>query len=188
MSTLKDLYFAQIKDLYDAEHQILEALPKIIEESSCGDLQAGLKKHFSETENQVRRLERIFSNHDMTPERETCKAMKGLVAEGDADLKEWKGECSVKDAAIIAACQRIEHYEMAGYGTARCYAEILGFAEDCELLDETFAEEKSADEALTDVALGSVNRDALLADDEKVSSNTKNKQKKSGSSEGQARM
>ncbi len=179
MSTLQDLYFEQIKDLYDAEHRLVEALPQLVSQASSMELQDALEDHLEETRHQIERLERIFSHHNMEPERETCKAMKGLLAEGESDIKDWN-EASVKDAALIAAAQRVEHYEIAGYGSARCFAQILGFTEDVSLLEETLEEEKMADSKLNDIAIGSVNRDALLAeDDEDASSYQQNQANRS---------
>jgi ferritin-like metal-binding protein YciE len=178
MKTLKDLYFGQIKDLYDAENRLLEAIPKMADEATSPELQKGLNSHLEETKIQVTRLKSIFENHGMKPEREACKAMQGLIAEGEKEMKEWKGSLQVKDAAIIASAQRVEHYEMAGYGTARTYADMLGFVDDIALLTETLDEEKAADSKLNDIALGSVNRDALLADSPRDAS---------ASSSGQAR-
>jgi ferritin-like metal-binding protein YciE len=164
MSTLEDLYHGQIKDLYDAEHRILEALPKMEKEATSQELKDAINNHYAETEKQVERLERIFENHGMEPKREACKAMKGLIEEGESELKEWKGDDYVKDAAIIAAAQRVEHYEISGYGSAKTFAQMLGFQEDIRLLDETLEEEKNADTLLTDVALSGVNQDAIAGE------------------------
>lgn len=170
MANLEDLYFGQIKDLYDAEQRLVDALPKMINAASATELQEGLTNHLRETETHVQRLETIFSNHNKKPEAETCKAMRGLLAEGESEMKEWKGTPEVKDAAIIASAQRVEHYEMSGYGTAKCFAEMLGFAEDIPLLEKTLNEERKADEKLTDIAISCVNRDALLSAGDKSSS------------------
>ncbi|HVJ65804.1 MAG TPA: ferritin-like domain-containing protein [Bdellovibrionota bacterium] len=161
-TSLKDLYFEQLKDLYDAEYRLVEALPKMMDAASSKELQRGLNKHLEETKGHVTRLKSIFETHGMKAERESCKAMQGLIAEGEKEISEWKASPEVKDAAIIASAQRVEHYEMAGYGTARCYAEMLGFVEDVDVLTETLEEERSADTALNDIALSSVNRDALM--------------------------
>lgn len=164
MSTLEDLYFGQLKDLYDAEHRILDALPKMEKEATSPELKQAIMNHREETEGQVQRLEQIFENHGKEPKRETCKAMKGLIEEGEEELKEWKGEDSVKDAAIIAAAQRVEHYEISGYGSAKAYAQLLGFTEDIGILDETLEEEKKTDLKLTDIALSGVNQDAIIGE------------------------
>ncbi len=167
MADLKELYFATIKDLYDVEHRMIESLPKMAQQATSDELKTALESHLTETQEQVQRLEQIFSRHDMQPERETCKAMKGLIAEGEEEMKEWKGEDHVKDAAIIASAQKVEHYEIAGYGTARCYAMMLGLNEDVKILEETLHEEKSADSKLTDIAISDVNPDAISGDTER---------------------
>lgn len=159
--TFEDLYFCQLKDLYDAEHQLLEAIPKMIHESHSPELKDGLSDHLKETKLHVKRLESIFSRHNLKPEKETCKAMKGLISECNSEMKDWKDINSVKDAVIIASAQRMEHYEMAGYGTAKCFAQTLGFSDDVGILEKTLDEEKNADQSLNDIAIGSVNRHAL---------------------------
>jgi ferritin-like metal-binding protein YciE len=161
METLKDLYFDQIKDLYDAEQRLVDTLPKLADAADSEELQEAFVNHLEETKNQVARLEKIFSLHGMKPEKETCKAMKGLIAEGEHELKKWK-DPSVKDAALIASAQRVEHYEMAGYGSARAYAQCLGFQEDVRLLEETLSEEKGADAKLNAIATQGINQEALL--------------------------
>jgi ferritin-like metal-binding protein YciE len=161
MSDLKELYFESLKDLYDAEHRIIEALPQMAKEASSSELKTALETHLEETKEQVSRLEKVFQLHDKEAEREKCKAMKGLITEGEDHLKDWKGEDYVKDAVIIASAQKVEHYEIAGYGTAKCYAQLLGFDRDVEILDETLSEEKNADMKLTDIAIEDVNPDAL---------------------------
>lgn len=165
MENLEKLYFDQIKDIYDAEMRLVEALPKMEKEASNPQLQMAIKGHLEETKEQVDRLERIFEIHNMKPERKTCAAMKGLVEEGEKELKEFKIP-EVKDAALIASAQRVEHYEMSGYGTLKTYAATLGFEEDVKLLSKTLDEEKAADEKLNDIALSVVNIDALNADED----------------------
>jgi ferritin-like metal-binding protein YciE len=124
-------------------------------------LKTALSDHLKETETQVERLESIFKNHDEKPKRETCKAMKGLIAEGESEMEEWSGSDEVCDAAIIASAQRVEHYEMAGYGTAKCFATMLGFTDDIDLLDESLEEEREADSKLSDIAFSTVNPSAI---------------------------
>jgi ferritin-like metal-binding protein YciE len=158
--SLEDLFLEQIEDLYDAEHRILGALPKMIEAARDPDLRRALDQHLAETRNQVERLDRIFRGLNKAPERETCEAMKGLIREGE-DMAGAKGSPEVRDAAIIAAAQRVEHYEMAGYGTARSLAQSLGHSEAARLLEATLQEEKNADQTLTRVAERSVNVHAL---------------------------
>lgn len=159
-NSLEDLFLQQIEDLYDAEHRIIRALPKMSEAAREPELKRALDKHLAETRNQVDRLDTIFRSLNKTPERETCEAMKGLIREGE-DMVSAKGDPDVRDAAIIAAAQRVEHYEMAGYGTARSLAEHLGHTEAARLLESTLQEEKNADQILTQVAESSVNVHAL---------------------------
>ncbi|HLH38146.1 MAG TPA: ferritin-like domain-containing protein [Bryobacteraceae bacterium] len=159
-NSLEDLFLEQIEDLYDAEHRIIRALPKMIEAAQDPDLKRALDQHLAETRNQVDRLDTIFRSLNKAPERETCEAMKGLIREGE-DMVGAKGSPEVRDAAIIAAAQRVEHYEMAGYGTARSLAQALGHSEAARLLESTLQEEKNADQILTQVAERSVNVHAL---------------------------
>ncbi len=159
-NSLEDLFVQQIEDLYDAEHRIIRALPKMSEAAHDADLKRALDAHLAETRNHVDRLDRIFRGLNKTPERETCEAMKGLIREGE-DMVNAKGNPNVRDVAIIAAAQRVEHYEIAGYGTARALAEHLGYPEATRLLDATLQEEQNADHLLTHVAESTVNVHAL---------------------------
>jgi ferritin-like metal-binding protein YciE len=154
-NSLEDLFVEQIEDLYDAEHRIIRALPKMIEAAQDPDLKRALDKHLGETRQHVDRLDAIFRTLNKTPERETCQAMKGLLSEGE-EMVSAKGNPDVRDAAIIAAAQRVEHYEMAGYGTARALAQHLGQQQAAQLLQATLDEEKRADQILTQVAESSV--------------------------------
>jgi ferritin-like metal-binding protein YciE len=154
--SLEDLFVAQLKDLYDAELRMVDALPKMIEGAHSESLKQALSLHLGETRSQVQRLENIFRFVEMEPEREACEAMKGLIAEGDEVLSA-SGDDAVRDAAIIAAAQRVEHYEMAGYGTLRTWAEHLGWADIARMLQTTLDEEGNADKILTEVAEQSVN-------------------------------
>lgn len=162
LTDLKTLYLHEIKDLYDAEHQITEALPKMVERAGEDDLKKAFRNHLAETRGQIERLEKVFEKLGQKPERTTCKAMKGLIAEGEEMLKA-KGEQEVIDAGLIGAAQRVEHYEMAGYGTARNLAKRLGYDDQADLLDATLAEEKAADALLTRVAISQVNVEAVHA-------------------------
>jgi len=149
LESLNALFVEQLEDLYSAENQILEALPKMIEKASSPALKQGLSEHLEQTRNQVKRLDRIF---DQIPnadrEGEKCKGMKGLITEGEEILKA-KGDDDTRDAGIIAAAQRVEHYEIAGYGTVRTYAQLLNRPEWARLLQETLDEEAAADKKLT---------------------------------------
>lgn len=159
LNDLKDLLIDQMNDLYDAEHQILDALPKMIDESSNDDLKKALRQHRRETERQVERLEEAYGHLDTEPERAECKGMKGIIAEGEELIGSGKDD-DTRDAAIIAAAQHVEHYEMAGYGCARTYANRLNVEEIPDLLQETLSEEKEADKKLTSIAENVVNPEA----------------------------
>lgn len=148
--TLRDLFTEQIQDLYDAEKQLVKALPKMAEGAASADLAEAINSHLAETEQQVSRLEEIFGFLGVAAKGKTCKAMKGLIEEGDEALK--AGEGDIRDLAIIAAAQRVEHYEISAYGTARTLAERLGMDDAAELLRETEDEEEQADSKLTDLA------------------------------------
>lgn len=141
----------ELKDLYDAEHQILDALPKVIEQVTNPELRQALEAHRKETEHQVTRLEKCFGLLDLKPERIHCDGMGGVLKEGEHVLK-GDMEVSIKDEALIGACQRVEHYEMAAYGCARAHAKNLGFTEVAKLLDETLQEEGNADHKLTAIS------------------------------------
>ena len=160
---LQDLYLEQLRDLHSAEHQILEALPKMIGKTTHPDLKQALQEHKSITEKQVQRLESIFTELGEKPGGHKCKGMEGLLTEGEEALRDFK-DGDVLDAAIIASAQRVEHYEMAGYGTVRSMANMLGFDKQAQLLQETLEEEGEADQRLSGLAERVVNIDALKAD------------------------
>jgi ferritin-like metal-binding protein YciE len=151
LETLKDLYIHELKDLHSAERQLVKALPKMAKAAANKELAAGFQEHLEQTKGHAQRLEKILSGHKETPRGPKCKGMEGLVAEG-AELIEEEADEEVKDAGLIAAAQRVEHYEMAGYGTARSYAELLGDKEDANLLQKTLEEEKATDQKLTKLA------------------------------------
>lgn len=159
LNSLQDLFVDQIKDLYDAENRLTEALPKLAEAAHSPQLRQAFQDHLRETQGHVARLEQVFREISVDPARETCDAMKGLIAEGETMVKA-KGDPDVKDAALIAAAQRVEHYEMSGYGSARTFAERLGLTQAPRLLQQTLDEEKAADEKLNLIATSSVNRKA----------------------------
>jgi ferritin-like metal-binding protein YciE len=161
-NNLEDLFWAQMEDLYDAEIRLTDAIPKMAEASESPKLKSAFKSHLRETENHVKRLEQIFAQHNKQPTRESCAAMKGLVSEGN-DMISANGDANVRDAALIAAAQRVEHYEMAGYGTLRTLAKMLGFSPAAQLLQSTLDEEKAADAKLTEVAEYAVNVQAANA-------------------------
>jgi len=158
--SLKQLFHDQLRDLYDAETRITMALPKMEQAATNPQLKAAFQKHLGETQQQVQRLEQVFQSIGEAPTGKTCKAMQGLVAEGDETLTEYD-DPSVTDAALIAAAQRVEHYEIAGYGTVMAYAKILGDQNALGLLQQTLAEEKKTDESLTTLAESMVNLQAV---------------------------
>ncbi len=145
--TLKDLYVEELKDIYSAENQILKALPKMAKAASSEALKAGFEEHLQQTKVQVERLQKIFASLDEAPNGKKCHGMEGLLEEGSEAIEEFDGE--VLDAALISAAQRVEHYEMAAYGTVRTYAELLGESKHVSLLAETLQEEKDTDQKLT---------------------------------------
>jgi ferritin-like metal-binding protein YciE len=156
LNSMDDLFLAQLKDLYDAENQLLKALPQMAEAASSPQLKDAFKLHYQQTQQQVERLEQAFRMLGRDPERETCAAMKGLVAEG-SEMISATGDRDVKDAGLIAAAQRVEHYEIAGYGTARTFAYRVGRADVARLLETTLQEEKQTDQMLTQMAESSIN-------------------------------
>jgi ferritin-like metal-binding protein YciE len=162
LDNLECLLCEQLKHLYDAEHQLIDALPKMERAAASTQLRAAFRSHLEETKHQKTRLEQAFRILGKEPERETCEAMQGLIEEG-GQICDLEGNPEVKDAALIAAAQRVEHYEMAGYGCARTFASHLGHQQIVQLLQETLDEERSADEKLTDVAEGFINQHAARA-------------------------
>lgn len=159
LNSLEELFVHELKDLYDAEHQLIDALPKMADAAGHKALKDAFNEHLKQTRTHVKRLEQVFETVDEKPVRETCDAMKGLVSEGE-DVIKGKGDSDVKDAALIAAAQRVEHYEMAGYGTLRTYAYNLGNTEAAQLLQETLDEEEATDKKLTKIA-NTVNQKAM---------------------------
>ena len=159
MSTLEDLYMDLLKDLYSAEKQLVRALPKMAKNAQSPDLQRAFQEHLRQTEGQVERIERIFSELDGSPRGKKCVGMEGLIEEGNELLKE-DVEPDVLDAGLIAAAQKVEHYEIAGYGTARAWAQRLGYSNAARLLEQTLEEESMANEKLNKIAESHVNMEA----------------------------
>jgi ferritin-like metal-binding protein YciE len=155
-NSFQDLFVDQLEDLYDAEQRLTQALPKMADAASSSQLKQAVQHHLTETQGHVARLETIFRQIGRDPKRETSQAMKGLILEGE-EMVDAKGDSTIKDAALIAAAQRVEHYEIAGYGTARSFALRLGRTEAANLLQQTLEEEKAADQKLNQIAEGSVN-------------------------------
>lgn len=151
LENLQHLFVKELRDLYDAENQITDALPKLIDAAQHSELKNALQHHLNVTQQQIARLDRIFQMLNEKATGETCKGMKGLIKEGD-EIVSQGGDPSTIDAGIISAAQRVEHYEMAGYGTVRTYAELLGQNEMARLLDQTMKEEQEADKTLSEIA------------------------------------
>jgi ferritin-like metal-binding protein YciE len=153
LNSLNDVFVDQVSDLYDAEQQLVEALPKMSAAASSTELKQAFDEHLGQTRNHVQRLEQVFSIVGTTRTVERCEAMQGIIREGEKILQS-DGDPTARDAALIAAAQRAEHYEIAGYGTARTLADELGFGDVSGLLDETLDEESAADSKLTKIATG----------------------------------
>ena len=156
LETLKDLYILELKDLYSAEKQIIVALPKMAKAATNAKLAAGFKEHLEQTREHVVRLEKILSSHEQTTRGPKCLGMEGALKEGAEMIAEEADE-EVRDAGLIGAAQRVEHYEMAGYGCARTYAELLGDKEGAKLLQTTLNEEADTDKKLSKLATSVIN-------------------------------
>lgn len=158
MDTLDELYTDLLKDLYSAEKQLVKALPKMAKKAQSPELQRAFNEHLSQTERQAERIEKIFSDMDGSPRGKKCVGMEGLIQEGDEMMKETDKDAL--DAALIAAAQKVEHYEIAGYGTARTWAQRMGHDKAARLLQETLDEESHANEKLTKIAESHANMEA----------------------------
>ena len=161
LENLEKLYVDELKDAYDFEHQILDALPKMEKAAVSPQLQEAFREHREQTKGQVRRLEQVFNMLGRDADRKTCKGMKGLISEGEEYIKA-KGDDATIDAALVSAAQRVEHYEMAVYGTLRTFARALGHTEQANLLQQTLDEEAKADEKLTRLAESGINVEATV--------------------------
>ena len=159
IKSLQELLLEELKDLYDAEHRILKALPKMAQAATNAQLKQGFEFHRTQTEQHVARLEKAFEHLDASAKKKTCEAIKGIIEEGE-DLMGTKMEPEVADAALIGAAQKVEHYEIASYGTVRSWAQQLGQAEVASLLEQTLEEEKQTDQKLTQLAESMVNQEA----------------------------
>lgn len=159
LDSLENLFVHELKDLLSAEKQLVKALPKMAKGASSDALRSAIEEHLEQTKGQVERLEQIFASLDKSARAEHCKAMEGLIEEG-SDLLDEEGSPMVKDAALIGAAQRVEHYEIAAYGTARALAQLLGQDKAAELLQQTLDEEKAADEKLNELAKSEINPEA----------------------------
>jgi ferritin-like metal-binding protein YciE len=159
MKSLDDLFVNLLKDVYYAEKQILKALPKMAKKAGSKELRQAFEHHLKETEGQVERLEQVFALCDLKPAGKTCPAIKGILEEGEEDMKEAK-DPDVLDAGMIADAQAVEHYEIARYGTMIAWAKQLGMRDAADLLQQTLEQEYNADRKLTELAEGSLNRQA----------------------------
>jgi ferritin-like metal-binding protein YciE len=157
VESLKDLLIDELRDLYDAERRLTKAIPKLAKKAANEELRTALENHLSETEEHVTRLESAFEQLDETAKAKKCAGMMGLIEEGDEHAGEDFAEDSLRDATIIGAAQRVEHYEMAAYGTAIAHARLVGEDEVAGILEETLEEEKAADQKLTEIAENIVN-------------------------------
>ena len=160
IDSLRKLYVEELKDLYSAEKQILQALPRMAKKAKNPQLKAGFEEHVRQTEEQVRRLDQIFEGLVKSPRGKKCKGMEGLLEEGKEVMQEDMDD-ETRDAALIAAAQKVEHYEIAGYGTVRTYAQLLGEKEAARLLQQTLDEEGMTDKKLTQLAETSINVEAM---------------------------
>ncbi len=160
MKTLKDLFMDELADMYDAEHRIIKALPKLAKAATCEKLKEALLSHLEETKGQVTKLDKVFQAFGEKPKGKKCEATVGLLKEGDEIAAENKGEPTI-NAALISAGQKVEHYEMASYGCLHAWAELLGNSKAAGLLEQILAEEKAANEKLTELALGGNNQEAM---------------------------
>jgi len=163
LESLQELYLEQLKDLHSAEEQIIEALPKMIAQTSHAELRQAFELHLKQTKEQLRRLDQMGQRAGQKLTGHKCKGMEGLLEEGEELLKE-RSDSDVLDAALISAAQRVEHYEIAGYGCARTYANLLGLKDDAKLLQQTLDEEGDTDHLLTDLAERVINIEALTGD------------------------
>jgi ferritin-like metal-binding protein YciE len=162
LESLEDLFVDELKDLYNAENQLVKALPKMAKAASSDELRSAFQEHLEQTKEHVNRLEKVFKELNCSPKGKKCRAMEGLIEEGSERL-DGESDGAVKDAALIAAAQRVEHYEIAGYGCVRTYAHQLGDHTNEKLLQQTLEEEGAADKKLTHLAEGIINQQAASA-------------------------
>ena len=163
-NSLKELYIDELKDLYNAENQLVKALPKMAKAAESDELRKGFEGHLEQTRGHVSRLEKIFQTLDESPKGKKCKGMEGLIAEG-SEMIEEHDESEMRDAGLISAAQRVEHYEIAGYGCVRTYASLLGYDDAVQLLEQTLEEEKETDQKLTGLA-AKINVEAMGGQDD----------------------
>jgi ferritin-like metal-binding protein YciE len=159
LDSLEKLFLEELKDVYNAEKQLLRALPRMAKAAESPELQQAFNKHLKETEGQVQRLEKVFQELGQSVRGKTCKGMQGLIEEGK-EVLEKEGEGAVIDAALIASAQRVEHYEIAAYGCLRTYAQLLGLEQAAQLLQQTLEEEEATDKKLTELGESGINEAA----------------------------
>jgi ferritin-like metal-binding protein YciE len=159
LNNLEDLYIQQLRDLYSTESQIIDALPLMADAATSPELKTAFNQHLEQTRSQMRRLDNIFAKLDVSPEGEKSNAIDGLVSDGN-DIIKADGDPAVRDAGLIAAAQRVEHYEIAGYGCARTYASQLGHRDHAEMLQQILEEEAATDKKLTQLAENRINLQA----------------------------
>jgi len=160
MQNLKSLFLAELADIYDAEKRLVKALPKIAKAATCKDLKAATLSHLEETKGHVTKLEEVFACFDLKAKGETCEATVGLLKEGEEIAEEFKGSPAI-NAALIAAVQKVEHYEMATYGCLHEWAELLGSKKAASLIKEILREEKAANKSLNELAHSKCNAEAM---------------------------
>jgi len=180
VDSLKSLLVEQVKDLYDAEKRLTKAIPKLAKASTNEELQGALTEHLAETQEHVSRLEQVFELLEQRAKGKPCKAMQGLIEEGDEHAKDDYDDDDLRDAMIIGSAQRVEHYEIAGYGTAIAHARLLGLDEVVDLFEATLGEEKAADEKLTEIAESVVNLEAASDEEEESEVEAPRSRKSSG--------
>lgn len=181
LESLHDLFIEELKDTYDAEHQITKALPKMIKAAQTPELRAAFEEHLTQTENQIARLEQVFGLLNEKPARKTCAGMKGIIAEGDEQMKEDMAG-TLLDVALIASAQRVEHYEIAAYGTLCALSRQMGHEDCADLLDQTLEEETATDEKLTLLAEQHVNPSVVMHTEAQMAAlDASNSTRKSGS-------
>ena len=162
VNSLREVFSDELKDIYDAEQQIVKALPDMVKAASTPELQRAFEGHLEETKGHVQRIERIFESMGEPAKGKKCDGLRGILKEGDAAI-DLDGDAKTRDAALIAAAQRVEHYEIAVYGSLKTWASQMGDESAASLLEETLNEEKAADQKLTDIAVRSVNSRAAMS-------------------------
>jgi ferritin-like metal-binding protein YciE len=175
--TLTELFINELSDIYDAEHRISKALPKMIKAATCSELKSAILKHLEETEGHITKVEQVFACFNTKAKKKTCKATIGLLEEGENLVEEFKGSCA-RDAAIISALQKVEHYEMTSYGCLHAWAGLLENSKAENILGIILSEEKAANQCITEIAIASVNQKALCECDDEDCNDTDDRKTK----------